>query len=87
MEASAFFQVCNDTGVKAFGVLKGVSDKGDKHKGIGHDRHYNPALENAAEATKAFLRWKLERINIEPPDISQCNHVILITANITYTRR
>lgn len=82
MEASAFLQVCEDTEVKAFGVIKGVSDMGDKHKGIGHDQHYLPALTNAAAATKAFVKWKLEKIEHEPRDISQFNATILIMANI-----
>ena len=59
MEASAFLQVCTYTGVSAFGVIKGVSDIGDYYKGVGHKKHYTPALQNATEATKAFIKWKL----------------------------
>jgi nucleoside phosphorylase len=70
MEASAFLQACKHTGVQAFGVIKGVSDLGDNNKGVGHDMHYRPALENAADATKAFIKWKLKHISEDEPDIS-----------------
>ncbi|KPI43114.1 uncharacterized protein AB675_1807 [Cyphellophora attinorum] len=62
MEASAFLQVCQVTGVHAFGVIKGVSDLGDEHKGVGHNNHYRPSLKNAADATKSFVEYKLARL-------------------------
>ncbi|KFZ24679.1 hypothetical protein V502_00842 [Pseudogymnoascus sp. VKM F-4520 (FW-2644)] len=71
MEASAFLQVCKYTGVAAFGVIKGVSDMGDHRKGLGHARHYKPALMKATDATKAFIKWKLEQIENQPPDRSK----------------
>jgi len=69
MEASAFLQACESTGVHAFGVIKGVSDMGDKHKGLGHDNFYMPALRNAADATKAYVEYKLTELDTNPPNI------------------
>ena len=62
MEASAFLQTCAFTNVEVLGIIKGVSDMGDERKGLGHDMHYRPALSNAIDATKSFLRWKLHTI-------------------------
>jgi len=72
MEASSFLQVCAFTGVEALGIIKGVSDMGDERKGLGHESHYRPALQNAIEATKSFIQWKLHTIPDEIPDISEC---------------
>lgn len=71
MEASSFLQVCAFTGVEALGIIKGVSDMGDERKGLGHESHYRPALQNATEATKSFIKWKLHTIPDEIPDISE----------------
>lgn len=71
MEASAFLQACAFTGVEALGIIKGVSDMGDEYKGFGHETHYRPALQNATEATKSFLKWKMHSLPDETPDISQ----------------
>ncbi|CAI6099603.1 unnamed protein product [Clonostachys chloroleuca] len=60
MEASAFLQACEYTGVTALGVIKGVSDMADGNKGEGDDKHYTPALVQAAEAAKRFIKYKLE---------------------------
>jgi nucleoside phosphorylase len=70
MEASAFLQVCEITGVQAFGVIKGVSDMGDKYKGSGHTNYYQSALRNAAEATEAYVLHKLKEIYLPPPNES-----------------
>lgn len=75
MEASAFLQACTFTGVEALGVIKGVSDMGDERKELGHETHYRPALYNAIDATKSFLKWKLHTIPDETPDISTLSNL------------
>jgi hypothetical protein len=72
MEASAFLQVCQVTGVHAFGVIKGVSDLGDKHKGTGNDSHYRASIKKAADATKCFVEYKLEQIPTDYANIGRC---------------
>ncbi|KAK4139141.1 nucleoside phosphorylase domain-containing protein [Dichotomopilus funicola] len=77
MEASAFLQACECTGVKSLGVIKGVSDMGDHNKGLGHDKHYRPALCRAAEAAKAFIKYKWETMPETDVDRSKEFGVVL----------
>ncbi|KAI1388494.1 uncharacterized protein F4822DRAFT_429113 [Hypoxylon trugodes] len=65
------------SGVEALGIIKGVSDMGDERKGLGHWAHYKPAVRNATEATKSFVKWKLQTTIDEKPDISSEPGVIL----------
>ncbi|EXK76430.1 hypothetical protein FOQG_18827 [Fusarium oxysporum f. sp. raphani 54005] len=61
MEASAFLQACEFTGVRSLGVIKGVSDMGDGNRGLGpNDKHYKSALLRAARAVKRFVSYRWE---------------------------
>ncbi len=71
MEASSFLQACAFTGVEALGIIKRVSDIRNERKDLDHKSHYRPALQNATEATRTFIKWKLHTISDEIPDISK----------------
>ena len=60
MEASAFLQVCDHMGVRAFGIIKGVSDKGDAQRTTVKADVWLQAMTNAANALKEYLKWKLK---------------------------
>lgn len=65
MEASAFFQVCTYLNINGLAVIKGVTDMGDKYKGVGHERHYRPALRKTALATRRFLEYVLGEPDVD----------------------
>lgn len=66
MEASAFFQLCEHyrKEIECLGVVKGVSDFGDKHKGV------NPmvrpqALQKTAEALMEWIKYSIPVVSWE----------------------
>lgn len=65
MEASAFLQVCDHMGVHAFGIIKGVSDKGDAQRTTDKAEVWLQAMTNAANALMEYLKWKLKQ---DPPE-------------------
>ncbi|KAF4427461.1 Phosphorylase superfamily protein, partial [Fusarium austroafricanum] len=62
MEASAFLQAGDFTGVQCIGVIKGVSDMGDGKKGQANDKYYTTALCRAARAAKSYVKYKLDKV-------------------------
>ncbi|KAI8411159.1 hypothetical protein FOFC_07753 [Fusarium oxysporum] len=62
MEASAFLQAGDFTGVQCIGVIKGVSDMGDGKKQQANDKYYTTALCRAARAAKSYVRYKLDKV-------------------------
>jgi nucleoside phosphorylase len=72
MEASAFLHVCQHTGVISLGVVKGVSDLGDKNKVVNNDsdNDYNAALVNTANAVKHWIGHTPDTITPSPRGIS-----------------
>lgn len=73
MEASAFFQVCTYLNINGLAVIKGVTDMGDEYKGVGHDRHYLPALKKAARATRRFVEYVLGETDVGLESASMCH--------------
>jgi nucleoside phosphorylase len=71
MEASAFLQVCDHMGIHAFGIIKGVSDKGDAQRTQDSRDVYIQAMTNAANAVNAYLKWKLAHDPPVPADLSE----------------
>jgi hypothetical protein len=84
MEASAFFQVCEYMKIQALGVIKGVSDMGDAYKGIGDDKHYDPALRNAANAAGEFATWRLKNTPVDKGLSIRLTHLSFGIANCTF---
>ena len=71
MEASAFLQVCNHMDIHAFGIIKGVSDKGDAARTGDKTKVWLQAMTNAANALKEYLEWKLEHDPPGPADLGK----------------
>jgi nucleoside phosphorylase len=57
MEASAFIHTCLHLNITSLGIIKGVSDQGDKKKGEREDEIYPRALEMTAEAIQKWVQY------------------------------
>ena len=67
MEASAFIQLCGHFGEKiaiCLGVVKGISDFGNSHKGRDENTPIE-ALKNTAFALQDWIKYRIPSINWE----------------------
>lgn len=81
MEASAFLKLCEYTGVKSLGVIKGISDFGDIKKGE-DPAAYEDALRNTGFALKEWCVHSIPAVNWQPDD-GICSLVRLSAAGLT----
>lgn len=75
MEASAFLKLCSHsrhTNVLALGVLKGVSDLGDKDKGKDPEV-YEEALRETGRVLKDWIRNCFSSMTWEPSEGKVCD--------------